>query len=94
MRFFNLNQTGRIIDRFSKDMGTIDERMPKTMFLTLENVTDLVGIFFIIVIVNPAMLGTFLIAIILVSLILKLYARPSQDLQRLEGICQYFEFRF
>lgn len=90
IHFFNMNQTGRIINRFSKDMGIIDERMPSTMFLALENVTDLGGIFVVIVIVNPAMMGTLLVAVILFGLLIKLYARPSQDLQRLEGICSFF----
>lgn len=29
MRFFNTNPSGRILNRFSKDMGVIDETIPK-----------------------------------------------------------------
>lgn len=87
MRFFNMNSSGRILNRFSKDMGIIDELLPTIMFLSLQSVTDLVGIVILILIVNPAMMGTFLISIILVILVFKLCARASQDLQRLEGIC-------
>lgn len=88
MRFFYMNQTGRILNRFSKDMGIIDERMPRTLFSAIEYLTDLGGIIVIILIANPAMIVAFLAALVLFSSITKLYARPSQDLRRLEGICK------
>lgn len=31
MRFFDLNPTGRILNRFSKDMGAVDELLPKAI---------------------------------------------------------------
>lgn len=31
MRFFNVNPSGRILNRFSKDIGAVDETLPSTI---------------------------------------------------------------
>lgn len=36
MRFFNINPTGRILNRFSRDMGMIDEILPRFMLEALQ----------------------------------------------------------
>lgn len=36
MRFFNTNPSGRILNRFSKDMGSIDETLPQSITDTLQ----------------------------------------------------------
>lgn len=36
MRFFNTNTSGRILNRFSKDMGAIDEQLPSAMIDVLQ----------------------------------------------------------
>lgn len=35
-RFFDINPTGRILNRFSKDMGIIDEYLPKSLMNALQ----------------------------------------------------------
>lgn len=35
MRFFDTNPSGRILNRFSKDLGSIDEVFPKALFEAL-----------------------------------------------------------
>lgn len=36
MRFFNTNTSGRILNRFSKDLGAIDEFLPNAMLDTVQ----------------------------------------------------------
>lgn len=36
MRFFHLNNAGRILNRFSKDMGAVDELLPRNMLEALQ----------------------------------------------------------
>lgn len=47
MRFFNMNHTGRILNRFSKDMGVIDELLPYIIYdvMQVRRVDVLLNIF-------------------------------------------------
>lgn len=93
MRFFDLNPSGRILNRFSKDMGAIDEVMPRVMMDAVQIILVMVGILIVVIIVNPTMIAALAVSIIFFGLIIKLYLRPSQDLKRLEGICKYLNQR-
>ncbi|XP_050316874.1 ATP-binding cassette sub-family C member 4 [Bactrocera neohumeralis] len=88
MRFFDTNPSGRILNRFSKDMGAIDEYLPKSIMDFIQISLVMFGILIVICVVNPILLLAILIVAIVDYWILQLYLRPSQDLKRLEGICR------
>ncbi|KAJ6635336.1 ATP-binding cassette sub-family C member 4 [Pseudolycoriella hygida] len=88
MRFFDTNSSGRILNRFSRDMGVIDEMLPKALMEALQILLVMFGILIMVSIVNPVMIGAICGAMLLFGCILKLYLRPSQDLKRLEGIAK------
>ncbi|XP_049304933.1 ATP-binding cassette sub-family C member 4 isoform X1 [Bactrocera dorsalis] len=88
MRFFDTNPSGRILNRFSKDMGAIDEYLPKSIMDFIQISLVMFGILIVISVINPILLLAILIVAIVDYWILQLYLRPSQDLKRLEGICR------
>ncbi|KAH8278513.1 hypothetical protein KR018_004323 [Drosophila ironensis] len=88
MRFFDTTPSGRILNRFSKDMGAIDELLPRAMMDFIQIALVMFGILIVISIVNPVLIAAMLVVALVDVLILKLYLRPSQDLKRLEGICR------
>lgn len=92
MRFFDLNPSGRILNRFSKDMGAIDEVLPRMMMDAIQISLVMVGILVMVLIVNPIMIAALTCAILLFACIIKLYMRPSQDLKRLEGISKLLRY--
>ncbi|KAF5287553.1 hypothetical protein FQA39_LY15882 [Lamprigera yunnana] len=86
MRFFNTNTSGRILNRFSKDMGAVDELLPAAMIDAVQIGLGLVGITVVVAIVNYwLMIPTFLTVIIFLTL-RNFYLTSSRSIKRLEGI--------
>ncbi|KAF5283713.1 hypothetical protein FQR65_LT13748 [Abscondita terminalis] len=86
MRFFNTNSSGRILNRFSKDMGAIDELLPSAMIDCVQIFLILIGIIAVVGSVNPWLLiPTFVIAIIF-YLLRVFYLTTSRCIKRLEGV--------
>lgn len=52
MYFFHTNPSGRILNRFSKDMGQVDELLPAVMIDVMQIFLQLFGIIVVIVVVN------------------------------------------
>lgn len=86
MQFFHNNTSGRILNRFSKDIGTMDEWLPRNMLEFVQHGLVILGILAVILVVNPVLFPAVIVVTIINVLVLKLYMRPSQDLKRMESI--------
>ncbi|XP_017787048.1 PREDICTED: probable multidrug resistance-associated protein lethal(2)03659 isoform X2 [Nicrophorus vespilloides] len=86
MHFFNTNSSGRILNRFSKDMGAIDELLPAALIDCLQIGLALIGIIVVVAVISPyLMIPTVLIGIIFVFL-RKFYLATGRSVKRLEGV--------
>ncbi|XP_017132505.1 probable multidrug resistance-associated protein lethal(2)03659 [Drosophila elegans] len=86
MYFFNTNPSGRILNRFSKDMGQVDEILPAVMMDVIQIFLALAGIVIVVAIVNPLFLiPTVALGIIFYQL-RTFYLKTSRDIKRLEAI--------
>jgi ATP-binding cassette subfamily C (CFTR/MRP) protein 4 len=89
MRFFNINSSGRILNRFSKDMGAVDELLPIALIDCLQIGLTLLGIIIVVAISNPWLLiPTFLISFLFYYLRV-IYISTGRSVKRLEGISEY-----
>lgn len=89
MRFFNTNTSGRILNRFSKDLGAVDELLPIALIDCLQIGLTLVGIIIVVAISNPwLMIPTVLISVIFYYLRV-IYIATGRSVKRLEGISKY-----
>ncbi|XP_017097931.2 probable multidrug resistance-associated protein lethal(2)03659 [Drosophila bipectinata] len=86
MYFFHTNPSGRILNRFTKDLGQLDEELPSIMLNVMQVFLELGGIVFLIAIVNPVfLLPTVVVGVIFYQL-RAFYLKTSQDLKRIEAI--------
>ncbi|KAJ9598064.1 hypothetical protein L9F63_026831, partial [Diploptera punctata] len=71
--------------RFSKDIGAIDELLPRFMMETIQIFLVLFGLLVNIAIVNPIFIVAMVILGVLYYLVTTVYLRTSRNVKRLEG---------
>ena len=84
--FFDVNPSGRILNRFSKDIGCIDETLPLTVYETKTIFAEIICLLLITIYVSPYVAiptGFFGIISLYVR---RVYLKTSRPVKRLEGI--------
>ncbi|KAM7360228.1 red dog mine isoform 2-T2 [Cochliomyia hominivorax] len=86
MYFFNTNSSGRILNRFSKDIRTVDADLPHTLMDCLSFAIDASGVLIIVAIANFWLLVPAVVIVICLVGIRYLYVNTSRSVKRLESI--------
>ncbi|XP_052868167.1 ATP-binding cassette sub-family C member 4-like [Anopheles cruzii] len=86
MRFYDTNPSGRILNRFSKDMGSVDELLPKATLDASQIILSLCGTIVVTVIVNPLFLIPLAVLGVIFVFVRRIFLKTSKNVKRLEGI--------
>ena len=86
--FFDSNPVGRILNRFSKDVGCLDELLPKEFLTSIQFVLALLSAILVPTVTNVWLLLVIVPSMMLVVCISKYYSKTSRELKRLESICR------
>jgi ATP-binding cassette subfamily C (CFTR/MRP) protein 4 len=86
MRFFDTNGSGRILNRFAKDIGAIDELLPKAILDASQIILNMAGALVLVTFVNPYFLIIVGVTGIFFMLLRMVFLRSSKNIKRLEGM--------
>lgn len=90
MRFFDENPVGRITNRFTKDLGAVDEQFPKILMGALKTNLNSAGII-IVAICTDFKLSIVVFVMVVFGVVLKrLYLKCSTNIKLLEGSSRFF----
>lgn len=85
MRFFDTNPAGRILNRFSKDIGAMDEFLPKAMMDATQVILSMVGSVIVTAIINPIFLIPIGVMGFIFIFVRRVFLKTSKNIKRLEG---------
>ena len=84
--FFHTNPTGRILNRFSKDQGIIDEQLSVVAFDALQAMMAVIGALILLAVVVPYILPLFVPLGFAFVWIQRRYLKTSRELKRFEAV--------
>lgn len=84
--FFDSNLVGRILNRFSKDTGCMDEVLPKAFLFAIQLVLAMLFSILVPTVANPWLLFVAVPMAVAVVYISQYYLKTSRQLKRLESI--------
>ena len=86
--FFDSNPIGRILNRFSKDIGCMDEVLPKTFLFAVQIVLFVLTAALVPLVANAWLAAVVVPIILLYVYIAQYFMRTSRELKRLECVCR------
>lgn len=91
MYFFNQNASGRILNRFSKDVGTIDSQLPLVVIDCARFVLELAGVTAIVVSTNYWLIFPTLAMCTIFYVLRFIFLNTARNVKRVESISEYTE---
>ncbi|XP_055617495.1 ATP-binding cassette sub-family C member 4-like isoform X2 [Toxorhynchites rutilus septentrionalis] len=88
MYFFNVNSSGRVMNRFSKDIGLIDSSLPVVLIDSLHFFLELAGIVVIISLANYWLLIPTAVVGVVFYILRFIFLRSARNVKRVEAIAR------
>jgi len=76
------------MNRFTKDMGAIDELLPPALFDSIDYFLQMFGVIFVIITSNFYLAIPTVVVICMFWVLRMIFVQTSRDVKRLESICE------
>lgn len=86
LRFFESNPVGRILNRFSRDLETVDSVLPRSILDACGSLFETFTVLFVVAVIQPLTLLVFAPVLVLYLRLQKLFRPTSREGQRLDSI--------
>ena len=86
--FFDTNPTGRILNRFSRDVGSMDEELPQACLVFIQHLLLVVTTALVPTVANPWLVFALSPTLVVFAFFARYYLKTSRELKRLESICR------
>lgn len=93
MKFFDENPVGRITNRFTKDLGGVDELLPKIMLDAFQSNLNVFGAIVVTIFTDLKLSIVIFVLGIAFVFFRKMYLKSSTNIKRLEGISMFRNYR-
>ncbi|CAL8111094.1 unnamed protein product [Orchesella dallaii] len=86
VKFFDDNPSGRVMNRFTKDLGSMDENLPPTLFDMLIIFAQMAGVIVVVILSNYYVAAPAAVVLIVLWWVRRYYVSIARDVKRIEGI--------
>ncbi|KAI4466024.1 atp-binding cassette sub-family c [Holotrichia oblita] len=86
MRFFDTNPSGRVLNRFSKDIGAMDEILPRVLNEAIQTVLVMVGCLVMISVANYWMIIVIFVLAVVFAILRKWFLATAKSIKYLEAM--------